>query len=101
MMGKMVEVEVYETGKHFMKAHMVGDVVSPGLKAPLPRGVVSGATTTTTDTHTQTPSTVVSCSSWHSYLHFGVLVVLFAIGLNFLRTFGPATQSPGPIKSPR
>lgn len=44
-MGKMVEVEIYETGKHFVRGRLVenSEVISPGLSEPLPKGVVSGA----------------------------------------------------------
>ena len=43
-MGKMVEVEIYETGKHFMKGRLAdnSEIISPGLKDPLEKGVVSG-----------------------------------------------------------
>ena len=43
-MGKMVEVEIYETGKHFMKAKLVdnSEIINPGLKSPLMKGEVSG-----------------------------------------------------------
>lgn len=45
LMGKMVEVEIYETGKHFMKAKLVdnAEIINPGLKSPLQKGQVSGA----------------------------------------------------------
>ena len=45
LMGKMVEVEIYETGKHFMKAKIVDNtqIIHPGLKEPLRKGEVSGA----------------------------------------------------------
>lgn len=44
LMGKMVHVEIYETGKHFMKSRLVenSEIVTPGLNAPLQKGEVSG-----------------------------------------------------------
>lgn len=46
LMGKMVTVEIYETGKHFMKGKIVqnSEVITPGLKMPLAKGEISGAT---------------------------------------------------------
>ncbi|XP_018618500.1 threonylcarbamoyladenosine tRNA methylthiotransferase [Scleropages formosus] len=42
--GKMVEVEIYETGKHFMKGRPVEDseVFTPSIAQPLRKGEVSG-----------------------------------------------------------
>ena len=44
LMGKMVEVEIIETGKHFMKSRLVeeADIKEPGLVKPLNHGEVSG-----------------------------------------------------------
>lgn len=43
-MGKMVEVDIYEAGKHFMKGRPVPDarVFSPSITRPLAKGEVSG-----------------------------------------------------------
>ena len=43
-MGKMITVEIFETGKHFMKGKIVenSEVVTPGIHTPLAKGVVSG-----------------------------------------------------------
>ena len=43
-MGKLVEVEIYETGKHFLKGRLVNnsEVISPGLRNPLTKGKISG-----------------------------------------------------------
>uniref|UniRef100_A0A8D2JMY0 tRNA-t(6)A37 methylthiotransferase n=1 Tax=Sciurus vulgaris TaxID=55149 RepID=A0A8D2JMY0_SCIVU len=43
-MGKMVEVDIYESGKHFMKGQPVLDakVYTPSISKPLARGEVSG-----------------------------------------------------------
>jgi len=89
LMGKTVAVEIYETGKHFMKGRIVenAEVVSPGLKDPLPKGIVSGATTESLSQTTQHSQMYLVCSSWHNILNFGVFVVLCAIGLNLFRTF--------------
>ncbi|XP_070312306.1 threonylcarbamoyladenosine tRNA methylthiotransferase isoform X3 [Odocoileus virginianus] len=45
-MGKMVEVDIYESGKHFMKGQPVSDakVYTPSISKPLARGEVSGLT---------------------------------------------------------
>jgi len=44
LMGKLVEVEVIETGKHFMKSKLIEAtaIVEPGLVKPLEKGEVSG-----------------------------------------------------------
>jgi len=89
LMGKMVTVEIYETGKHFMKGKVVEDaeVVAPGLKDPLPKGTVSGATDVRTEKLVQREHVFLGCTTWHNFLNFGVVVVLCAIGLNIFRTF--------------
>ncbi|XP_067393687.1 threonylcarbamoyladenosine tRNA methylthiotransferase [Emydura macquarii macquarii] len=45
-MGKMVEVDIYEAGKHFMKGQPVSDanVFTPSITRPLAKGEVSGLT---------------------------------------------------------
>ncbi|XP_061050849.1 threonylcarbamoyladenosine tRNA methylthiotransferase isoform X1 [Eubalaena glacialis] len=45
-MGKMVEVNVYESGKHFMKGQPVSDakVYTPSISKPLAKGEISGLT---------------------------------------------------------
>ncbi|KAM7174270.1 threonylcarbamoyladenosine tRNA methylthiotransferase [Macrochelys suwanniensis] len=45
-MGKMVEVDIYEAGKHFMKGQPVSDanVFTPSITRPLAKGEVSGIT---------------------------------------------------------
>ncbi|XP_037699855.1 LOW QUALITY PROTEIN: threonylcarbamoyladenosine tRNA methylthiotransferase [Choloepus didactylus] len=45
-MGKMVEVDIYESGKHFMKGKPVSDaeVYTPSISKPLAKGEVSGLT---------------------------------------------------------
>lgn len=46
LLGKMVEVEIIETGKHFLKARLLqdGDMYTPSIAEPLAKGQVSGAT---------------------------------------------------------
>ncbi|NXC82235.1 CDKAL methylthiotransferase, partial [Cercotrichas coryphoeus] len=46
LMGKMVEVNIYEAGKHFMKGQPVSDarVHTASISRPLPKGEVSGLT---------------------------------------------------------
>lgn len=45
-MGKMVQVDIYESGKHFMKGQPVSDaeVYAPSIRRPLAKGQVSGLT---------------------------------------------------------
>ena len=45
LMGKMVEVEIVETGKHYMKGRLLSskrDAVRPDVPPPLLKGQVSG-----------------------------------------------------------
>uniref|UniRef100_A0A3B5BGX1 tRNA (N(6)-L-threonylcarbamoyladenosine(37)-C(2))-methylthiotransferase n=1 Tax=Stegastes partitus TaxID=144197 RepID=A0A3B5BGX1_9TELE len=51
--GKMVEVDIYEAGKHFLKGQPVEDSkpFTPSITAPLQKGEVSGLTQV--NTHTQ------------------------------------------------
>lgn len=44
LMGKMVEVNIYEAGKHFMKGQPVSDarVYTASITRPLAKGEVSG-----------------------------------------------------------
>ncbi|XP_054020241.1 threonylcarbamoyladenosine tRNA methylthiotransferase [Dryobates pubescens] len=46
LMGKMVEVNIYEAGKHFMKGQLVSDarVYTASITKPLAKGEVSGLT---------------------------------------------------------
>lgn len=46
LMGKMVEVNIYEAGKHFMKGQPVSDarVHTASISRPLAKGEVSGLT---------------------------------------------------------
>lgn len=45
-MGKMVEVDVYEAGKHFLKGQPASDarIFTPSVTRPLAKGEVSGLT---------------------------------------------------------
>ena len=45
-MGKMVEVDIFEAGKHFMRGQPVSDanVFTPSITRPLAKGEVSGLT---------------------------------------------------------
>lgn len=51
-MGKMVEVEIIETGKHYMKGRPceASKPVSPAISEPLPKGKVSGLIENAKDT---------------------------------------------------
>lgn len=45
-MGKMVEVDIYESGKHFLKGQPVSNtkIYTPSISKPLAKGEVSGVT---------------------------------------------------------
>lgn len=45
-MGRMVEVDIFEAGKHFMRGQPVSDasVFTPSITRPLAKGEVSGLT---------------------------------------------------------
>uniref|UniRef100_A0A0F7Z6K0 tRNA-t(6)A37 methylthiotransferase n=1 Tax=Micrurus fulvius TaxID=8637 RepID=A0A0F7Z6K0_MICFL len=45
-MGKMVEVDIFETGKHFMRGQPISEarVFTPSIRRPFARGEVSGLT---------------------------------------------------------
>lgn len=87
LMGKMVTVEIYETGKHFMKGHLVdnSEVISPGLKQPLPKGIVSGVPELTPKLQVQQHQ--VEKSMWTKVFHFGLFILLTAIALDLFRMF--------------
>jgi len=86
LMGKMVEVEIYETGKHFMKGQLVNnsEVFSPGLKNALPKGIVSGVSGERDPNIAKPP---MPNSVWTSILHFGLFILLCAITLDICRLF--------------
>ena len=55
LMGKVVEVEIIETGKHFMKSNLVetAAIIEPGLSKPLEKGEVSGKLKQQQQQHTE------------------------------------------------
>uniref|UniRef100_A0A7M5WLE1 tRNA-t(6)A37 methylthiotransferase n=2 Tax=Clytia hemisphaerica TaxID=252671 RepID=A0A7M5WLE1_9CNID len=91
LMGKMVEVEIYETGKHFMKGRIVDntEIVNPGLTEPLRKGEVSGAPMVLK----RKPSLAdqlkepLPQSMWTTILHIGLFVLLMAITLDVCLLF--------------
>ena len=43
LLGKLVDVEITETGKHYMKCRLLGDGVRPrDVPPPLQKGEISG-----------------------------------------------------------
>uniref|UniRef100_A0A3B4YDK8 tRNA (N(6)-L-threonylcarbamoyladenosine(37)-C(2))-methylthiotransferase n=1 Tax=Seriola lalandi dorsalis TaxID=1841481 RepID=A0A3B4YDK8_SERLL len=54
--GKMIEVDIYEAGKHFLRGQPVEDSkpFTPSIAAPLRKGEVSGLMQVNTHTHTCT-----------------------------------------------
>ena len=79
----MIEVDIYEAGKHFMKGRPVEDSkpFTPSIAAPLPKGEVSGLTQVKTHTHTHTPN-------WKPHLLFPhtAIKLLMQIMLPFFLT---------------
>ncbi|XP_065655275.1 threonylcarbamoyladenosine tRNA methylthiotransferase isoform X2 [Hydra vulgaris] len=86
LMGKLVEVEIYETGKHFIKGRLVNnsEVISPGLRTPLTKGAISGLyqdnANLIVDVKQPLPATI-----WTHILHFGLFVLVVAITLDVCR----------------
>uniref|UniRef100_A0A8C9XPU2 tRNA-t(6)A37 methylthiotransferase n=1 Tax=Sander lucioperca TaxID=283035 RepID=A0A8C9XPU2_SANLU len=56
--GKMIEVDIYEAGKHFLKGRPVEESkpFTPSIAAPLRKGEVSGLMQVNTHTNTCTPA---------------------------------------------
>ena len=44
LMGKLVQVKITETGKHFMKCDLLTNISRPDVPLPLKKGQVSGVT---------------------------------------------------------
>lgn len=61
--GKMIEVDIYEAGKHFMKGRAVEDSkpFTPSIAAPLQKGEVSGLIQV--NTHKYTPTCIQPISN--------------------------------------
>lgn len=53
--GKMIEVDIYEAGKHFMKGRPIehSKPFTPSIAVPLQKGEVSGLMQVSTRMHTQ------------------------------------------------
>ncbi|KAL1784249.1 threonylcarbamoyladenosine tRNA methylthiotransferase, partial [Sigmodon hispidus] len=102
-MGKMVEVDIYESGKHFLKGQPVSDtkIYTPSISKPLAKGEVSGLTrefrsrfgnhvNSTSDTsaatqHDSAYSRIVLQMSQHDYaLTVAAGLALFALLLAIL-----------------
>ena len=62
LLGKMFEVVITTTGKHYLKGDVLAESLThaPSRPAPLPRGTVSGATEWKKRTTTTTATTVSS-----------------------------------------
>lgn len=60
--GKMIEVDIYEAGKHFMKGKPVegSKPFTPSIAAPLQKGQVSGLMQVISLTHADT---------WNNFFH--------------------------------
>lgn len=90
LMGKMVEVEIYATGKHFLKARLVdnSEIISPGWNEPLSKGAVSGYTVEQ-ENENELAELVkpLPNSIWTKILHFGLFVLICAITLDICRLF--------------
>ncbi|XP_005403437.1 PREDICTED: threonylcarbamoyladenosine tRNA methylthiotransferase isoform X2 [Chinchilla lanigera] len=92
-MGKMVEVDIYESGKHFMKGQPVSDakVYTPSISKPLAKGQVSGLTKEFRNTlgihpnlmshsHAATPrdSALPQDCAWRAAVGLALVALLFA-----------------------
>lgn len=76
-MGKMIEVDIYESGKHFMKGQPVSDarVYTPSISKPLAKGEVSGLPEVSKKTLSSLPCWQnSSCSSTVTPAHVSVIV---------------------------
>ncbi|XP_048880350.1 threonylcarbamoyladenosine tRNA methylthiotransferase-like [Brienomyrus brachyistius] len=76
----MIEVDIYETGKHFMKGRPVeaGEIFTPSIALPLKKGEVSGLT----------QQWVTSCQngtmpggSGHSWSLSGIMLKVLSVGV--------------------
>lgn len=88
LMGKMIEVEIYETGKHFLKGKIVdnSEIISPGLTQPLPKGTVSGLPAEKDEISVDV-SQPLPKSMWTYILNFGLFILILAITLDICRLF--------------
>ena len=62
--GKMIEVDIYEAGKHFLKGRPVQDSkpFTPSIAAPLQKGQVSGLMQVNRQTHAHLKTATVTDS---------------------------------------
>ena len=81
-MGKIVQVKITSTGKHFLKATVNKDfdVLSPGLVEPLPKGVVSGVKAP--DCVTTSNAIVSTTPIW---MKIGIFVLFVAVILDVIK----------------
>lgn len=61
--GKMIKVDIYEAGKHFLKGRPVEDSMpfTPSIAAPLQKGAVSGLMQVNTQIHVHMHTDIVKC----------------------------------------
>ncbi|XP_072572856.1 threonylcarbamoyladenosine tRNA methylthiotransferase [Paramormyrops kingsleyae] len=78
--GKMIEVDIYETGKHFMKGQPVeaGEVFTPSIALPLKKGEVSGLTQ---EWVTSCQNSTMPGGSGHSWTLSGIMLKLLSVGV--------------------
>ncbi|XP_028836286.1 threonylcarbamoyladenosine tRNA methylthiotransferase [Denticeps clupeoides] len=89
--GKMIEVDIYEAGKHYMKGRPVAasPVFTPSIAQPLLKGQVSGLTqelTASSPNGNLTESSTLTALSWNLdkeglkllFLGLGILVIIVA-----------------------
>lgn len=86
-MGKVIQVQITSSGKHFLKAtvNKQSDVLSPGLVEPLPKGVVSGIK--------KECVTLSNASTTPLWLKIGIFVLLLAVILDIVKVGWSWTHS--------
>merc|ERR1712048_445527 len=107
LMGKLVEVEIYETGKFFMKGKLFDEslIKSPGLTPSLPQGTVSGVSTgQISENIRQRQSLRTSSKSnniitdwrqmslWNLILSVGIILIISVIAFDMLRYILPSVS---------
>jgi len=82
-MGKIVQVKITSSGKHFLKAtiNKESDILTPGLVEPLPKGVVSGVKADCVTT-SNAISNVTTTPTW---LKIGIFVLFVAVVLDVVK----------------
>ncbi|TRY93879.1 hypothetical protein DNTS_023786 [Danionella cerebrum] len=83
LMGKMLEVQIYEAGKHFMKGRLLDEEsgVRVSIATPLAKGQVSGVTQELKAEHNQDPACSLSPGFFWRFLSNTDGLKLFSLAL--------------------